>query len=147
MDTPLEPSLAAPVSAARFYALRLKPGADVVDELRKFVNINGLRAVAIVTAVGSLTRAKLRFANTGVWVQREGHFEIVSLVGTIDAKGEHIHISLSDRTGVTLGAHFGPGSAVYTTAEIVLAELAAFDFTRELCSQSGYDELVVRPRA
>jgi len=136
-----------PSSVARFYALRLKPGQDVALELRKFVDEAGLKAVSIVSVVGSLTKASLRFANTGVWVEREGHFEIVSLVGTIDAKADHLHISLSDRHGVTIGAHFGPGSSVYTTAEIILAELTDFDFTRELCPLSGYEELIVSPRA
>jgi predicted DNA-binding protein with PD1-like motif len=136
-----------PASSARFYAVRFKPGDDLALELRKFVDARGLKAVSIVSVVGSLTKAKLRFAHTGVWVEREGHFEIVSLVGTIDAKADHLHISLSDGTGVTIGAHFGPGSAVYTTAEVVLAELTDLDFSRELCPLSGWEELVVAARA
>ena len=75
-----------------------------------------------------------------------GHFEIVSLVGTLDAKGEHVHISLSDREGTTIGAHFGPGSSVYTTAEVVIAELSELSFRREMCSMSGYEELIVDHR-
>lgn len=136
----------ATASQARFYALRLKPGQDVVEELRKFVDANNLKAVSVVSVVGSLTKALLRFANTGVWAEVTGHFEIVSLVGTIDAKGEHLHISLSDRTGKTIGAHFGVGSAVYTTAEITLAEFSDLDFRRELCPQSGWEELIVDDR-
>lgn len=133
-------------SRARFYALRLTPGQDVVEELRKFVNANGLKAVSIVSVVGSLRKALLRYANTGVWAEVSGHFEIVSLVGTIDEKGEHLHISLSDRTGKTIGAHFGVGSSVYTTAEITLAEFEDLSFRRELCQQSGWEELVVESR-
>ncbi|MNI01287.1 hypothetical protein D3C73_541250 [compost metagenome] len=137
----------APSSGARFYAVRLKPGQDVVKELRAFVNANSLKAVSIVSVVGSLNTALLRYANTGVWAEVSGHFEIVSLVGTIDEKGEHLHISLSDRTGKTIGAHFGEGSAVYTTAEITLAEFTDLSFRRELCPQSGWEELVVEPRS
>lgn len=136
----------APASAARFYAIRLTPGQDVVEELRKFVNENDLKAVSIVSVVGSLTKALLRYANTGVWSEVSGHFEIVSLVGTIDAKGEHLHISLSDRTGKTIGAHFGVGSSVYTTAEITLVEFSDLSFRRELCAQSGWEELIVESR-
>jgi len=137
----------APSSSARFYAVRLTPGQDVVEELRKFVNENNLKAVSVVSVVGSLRKALLRYANTGVWAEVSGHFEIVSLVGTIDAAGEHLHISLSDRTGVTTGAHFGVGSSVYTTAEIILAELTDLSFRRELCAQSGWEELVVEARS
>lgn len=133
-------------STARFFALRLKPGDDVVLELRKFVNANQLKAVAIVTAVGSLTTARLRYANVNEWDRISGHFEILSLVGTIDAKGEHLHISLSDGTGRTIGAHFGAGSSVYTTAEIVLAELVDLEFDREPCEISGWDELTISRR-
>ncbi len=135
-----------PPSRGRFYAVRFKPGEDLLAGLRTFVEARGLQAVSIVTAVGSLKKAPLRLANTGVWETREGHFEIVSLVGTIDPAGEHLHISLSDRHGVTVGAHFGPGSAVYTTAEVVLVELEDYRFTREPCALSGYDELIVSPR-
>lgn len=136
----------APASGARFYAIRLKPGQDVVKELRAFVNANRLKAVSIVSVVGSLNTALLRYANTGVWAEVSDHFEIVSLVGTIDEKGEHLHISLSDRTGKTIGAHFGVGSAVYTTAEIILAEFPDLQFRRELCPQSGWEELIVEER-
>ncbi|MDQ0321988.1 putative DNA-binding protein with PD1-like motif [Pararhizobium capsulatum DSM 1112] len=136
----------APSSGARFYAVRLKPGQDVVKELRAFVDANNLKAVSIVSVVGSLNTALLRYANTGVWSEVSGHFEIVSLVGTIDEKGEHLHISLSDRTGQTIGAHFGVGSAVYTTAEITLAEFPDLSFRRELCPQSGWEELTVEGR-
>lgn len=136
----------ARASQARFYVIRLEPGDDVVEELRAFVNAKGLKAVSIVSVVGSLNTALLRYANTGVWAEVSGHFEIVSLVGTIDEKGEHLHISLSDRTGKTIGAHFGVGSAVYTTAEIVLAELEDLSFRRELCAKSGWEELIVEPR-
>jgi predicted DNA-binding protein with PD1-like motif len=134
-------------SSARFFALRLKPGDDIILELRKFVNANDLKAVAIVTAVGSLTSALLRYANVSEWDRISGHFEILSLVGTIDANGEHVHISLSDGTGKAIGAHFGVGSSVYTTAEIVLAELVDLEFDREPCELSGWDELTISGRS
>ena len=135
-----------PSSTARYYAIRLKPGQDLLKGIRALVSEKQLRAVAIVTCVGSLTRANLRFANTGKWVERTGHFEIISLVGTVDAEGEHLHIGLADGEGASIGAHFGPGSSVYTTAEIVLVELTDFEFTRTPCELSGYEELVVAER-
>jgi predicted DNA-binding protein with PD1-like motif len=138
--------MSLPSSAARYYAIRLKPGEDLLEGIRAVVTEKQVRAVAVVTCVGSLTKANLRFANTGKWVERTGHFEIISLVGTVDAKGEHLHIGLADREGISVGAHFGLGSSVYTTAEVVLAELTDFEFTRTLCPMSGYEELVVAER-
>jgi len=133
-------------SSARYYAVRFKPGDDLLVELRRFMQAAGLRAATIVTCVGSLTKATLRFAHTGVWTEHSGFFEIVSLVGTIDAESEHVHIAISDSQGKTLGAHLVPGSSVFTTAEVVLAELQELSFHREPCEQSGYPELIIEPR-
>ena len=133
-------------SEARFYAFRLTPGEDLVQGVRRFVAAHSLRAVAVLTCVGSLTRATLRFANADTWIEISGPFEILSLVGTVDEHGEHLHIGLADSEGRCIGGHFGLGSSVYTTAEIVLAELAGFEFRRTPCSLSGYDELTVEPR-
>jgi predicted DNA-binding protein with PD1-like motif len=139
-------SLATP-SRGRFWAVRFAAGEDLVAGLRAFVAARHLQAAAIVTAVGSLTRVTLRAANSPTWETCEGHFEIVSLVGTIDAEGEHLHIALADHLGVTVGAHLGLGSCIHTTVEIVLVELEDYGFTREPCETSDAGDLVVLPRA
>ncbi len=131
-------------SAARFYALRLEPGTDVLATIQAFVAANDLKAVAIVTVVGSLTDAVIRYANQPGGTLSQGHFEIVSMVGTVEPTGAHVHLSLSDGTGAMFGGHMLPGCLVYTTAEIVLASLEDFVFVRVPCAKSGYDELVVR---
>lgn len=132
-------------SAVRFYAMRLVPGTDVLAALQDFVRENDLKAVAIVTVVGSLTDALIRYANQPDGTSSQGHFEIVSMVGTIEPTGAHVHISLSDGTGKMFGGHMLPGCLVYTTAEIVLAHLTDFAFTRVPCPLSTYDELSIRP--
>ena len=85
----------------------------------------------IVTCVGSLTRYSLRLADTpGVRV-REGKWEIVSLVGTLTAKGDsHLHMSLSDGRERMFGGHVLYGCKVYTTAEIVIGEPRDLEFIR-----------------
>lgn len=130
-------------SAARFYALRLVPGTDVLAGVQDFVRENDLKAVAIVTVVGSLTDAVIRYANQPGGTLSQGHFEIVSMVGTVEPTGAHVHISLSDGTGRMFGGHMLPGCLVYTTAEIVLAHLTEFVFMRSACPLSGYDELTI----
>ena len=133
-------------SEVRCFAFRLVPGEDLVQGVRSFVAAHHLRAVAVVTCVGSLTRVTLRFANAEKWVEKRGPFEILSLAGTVDEHGEHLHIGLADSRGRCIGGHFGTGSNVYTTVEIVLAELTALEFRRMPCSLSGYDELKVTSR-
>lgn len=139
-------ALLAPASAGRHLALRLRPGQDLQQEIFAFARRQNLRAAAIVTCVGSLKTANVRFANQPEGTPLTGPFEIVSLVGTFTREGGHLHISLSDRKGATLGGHLMPQSAVYTTAEIVLVELEDLVFLREKDTETTYNELVIRPR-
>jgi len=70
--------------------------------------------------------------------------EIVSLVGTLAAKGgPHLHISVANSQGQTIGGHLMEGNSIYTTAEVVLGNANNLLFVRELDPQSGYEELVV----
>eukprot|EP01103_Thecamoeba_quadrilineata_P011856 TRINITY_DN2933_c0_g1_i1.p1 TRINITY_DN2933_c0_g1~~TRINITY_DN2933_c0_g1_i1.p1 ORF type:complete len:112 (-),score=15.55 TRINITY_DN2933_c0_g1_i1:25-360(-) len=98
----------------------------------------------IATVVGSLTKVNLRLANTFDCLEKEGHFEIVSVVGTLSPQGLHIHMCISDHTGATFGGHLKPGNLVYTTAEIVIGVLHQYSFLREQCPLSGWPELVVK---
>lgn len=122
---------------------RLKPGQDLLDEIERFVAENNIRAGCILSAVGSLTQATLRFANRNTYHTCTGHFEIVSATGTVSTHGCHLHIAISDGNGQTLGGHLVSGCTIYTTAEIVLAVFPHLVYRREPCELSGYDELVV----
>ncbi|MBJ6144552.1 DNA-binding protein [Hymenobacter sp. BT559] len=129
------------------HALRLRPGDDLREALLAYVAQHHLGAGAVLTCVGSLTVATLRLANQEGPTEYRGHFEIVSLVGTVSATGgSHLHLSVADSTGRTLGGHLLAGCRVYTTAEIVLAALPGLEFTRETDPTFGYKELVVKPK-
>ena len=104
-----------------------------------------LEAGCVLTCVGSLRKAVLRFANQEQSVTLDGHFEIVSLTGVFSMHGGHYHIAISDGEGRTYGAHLMDGSEVYTTAEIVLASLDDFRFLRSFDPQTGYPELDIQP--
>ena len=80
-----------PLSPGRYAALRLKPGEDPVAALRALQVQTGAQAMALVTCVGSLTRAVIRHANRPEGTVYRGHYEITSLVGTIDPLAEHLH--------------------------------------------------------
>ena len=136
----------SPGSAVRAYAFRLTPGHDLKQRLLAFAKAEGLRAAAVVTAVGSLTTVRLRLANQQQATVRHGHFEIVALVGTATGTAGHLHLAVADETGAMFGGHLLDGCTVYTTAEIVLAELTGANFTRELDPTFGYNELVVGRR-
>lgn len=44
------------------FALRLKPDRDLKQALKEFVYLNNIQSGYILTAVGSLKQAKIRFA-------------------------------------------------------------------------------------
>jgi uncharacterized protein len=126
------------------YAFRLKPGQDLRTELEKFVQEKKITAGWIGTCVGSLTNYNIRFANQPTGATGVGHFEIVSLVGTLSTSGSHMHISISDSTGKTIGGHLLQGCTVYTTAEIVLQSSNSFIFKREKDGTTPWEELQVK---
>lgn len=128
------------------YALRLKPGMDLKQEMAQFVKDRQLQSTSISTCVGSLRELTIRPANQKELLHLKGHFEIVSLTGTFADKGEHnhIHISVSDSTGYTIGGHLVDGNIIYTTAEVVLLNNTNIEFTREIDPVTTYHELKVK---
>lgn len=130
----------------RVYALRLRPGQDLRQELEKFTKERGIRAGFVITTVGSLRKASLRLADRSEVTGFEGKFEIVSLVGTLAQDGVHLHASISDGEGRTVGGHLVEGCLVYTTAEIIIGEATGMEFRRETDATTGYKELTIRPR-
>ncbi|MEP7321908.1 MAG: PPC domain-containing DNA-binding protein [Saprospiraceae bacterium] len=129
------------------FILRLGPDKDLKKEIIAFAKAHHIRAGYIITCVGSLKKASLRLADLSIattWTQK---FEIVSLVGTLAEDGSaHLHLSISDSTGNTLGGHLLDDNLIYTTAEIVIGEAMDLKFTREEDSLTTFKELVVEKR-
>jgi uncharacterized protein len=125
------------------YPFRLKPGQDLRKSIEEYVKENDIKAGWVATCVGSLTDYNIRFANQKEGNTGTGHFEIVSLTGTVSTNGSHIHISVSDSTGRTIGGHLLQGCIVYTTAEIVLHSSPNYIFKREKDGSTPWEELQV----
>ncbi len=127
------------------YALRLRPGMDIKKELTQFVVSHHLQAASVSSCVGSLRELTIRPANQKELLHLRGHYEIVSLTGTFADEGQHnhLHISVSDSTGNTIGGHLVDGSLIYTTAEIVLLNSKDMNFTRVVDPETRYYELEV----
>src|SRR5664279_2062789 len=128
------------------YVLRLLQGADLRLSVEKFVTENEIKAGWIVTCVGSLTTYSIRFANQKDPVTSDGFFEIVSLSGTVSVNGCHLHISIADDKGTTIGGHLVNGCIIYTTAEIVVTESARYIFAREKDNTTGFKELHINQK-
>jgi len=100
-----------------------------------------LLGAVVLSAVGCLSRARLRDA-TGVNIQEiDRHLEIVSLTGTVSEKRCHLHIAFSREDLSVIGGHLTSGCVVNTTAEVVLCELEDVGFDKVFDPQTGYHEL------
>lgn len=135
----------ARAATAKVLALRLEPGADLKETLDELARRHAIEAGVVLTCVGSLSRAVIRLASGTKTRTLRRKLEIVSLVGTLSARGgSHLHVSLADTRGAMVGGHLKPGSIVFTTAEVAVGVLAGVRFEREQDERTGYRELVIR---
>jgi predicted DNA-binding protein with PD1-like motif len=125
------------------HSLRLHPHQDLLLELDQWAAAHDVEAACVVTCVGSLRRAVLRYANQPDGTLLEEKYEILALSGTLSKHGSHLHIALSDGQGQTVGGHLLAGCHIYTTAEIVLAVLPNQRFLRLPDQATGYEELYI----
>ena len=130
----------------KVYAFRLKPGEDLRNGIEVLVKEKNITAGWINTCVGSLTDYNIRFANQQEGSHASGHFEIVSLSGTVSVNGSHLHVSISDSTGKTIGGHLMDGCKIYTTAEIVIGSTSSYEFKREKDGTTSWEELQVNEK-
>jgi uncharacterized protein len=132
------------VNQCRLHAARLVPGQDLRRELERLTSVHTIRAGFVLSAVGSLTTVALRLANQKHEHVLQGHFEIVSLTGTLGPDGLHLHIAVSDEKGVTTGGHLLEGCIVLTTVELVIGEAVGLIFHRETDPRTTFKELSIQ---
>lgn len=125
------------------YIFRLKKGSDLKKEIRKFVEEKNIHAGIIKCAVGCLYEAHFRLAEGKEFFHKKDNFEIVSIMGTVSVNGLHIHISLSDKNGNTVGGHLTEGCFIDTTAEVCIESFDNMKFDRQFDEETGYKELVI----
>lgn len=130
----------------RFVAIRLMPGRDLRGRLEEVFAETGASAGFVVSCVGSLVSAQLRYADRVDATPVPGPLEIVHLAGTFGPDGAHLHLSVADSEGLQRGGHLLPGSQIRTTAEVVFAVTESVRFSRMPCVESGYTELVPEVR-
>ena len=136
-------------SGLKVYPVRLSPNMDVLVQIRSLMTNAKLRSVFIMTCVGSVKACRLCMANSNETIDLTVPHEIVSLVGTFDSEGAHVHGSFSDSTGRVVAGHVMGGfpMVVFTTAEIMLGECTDVIFSRDMDPNTGYPELVIREKA
>ncbi|XP_018007958.1 bifunctional protein GlmU-like [Hyalella azteca] len=134
----------------RVHVIRLRPGTEVTEELQRLAREELQAGGCVLTCVGSVTGITLRFASQDTGGDNKiqsfkGHYEVLSLVGTLTKDGLHLHTCLGDKDGKTIGGHVMGDMVTYTTMELVIGVMEDFVLTREFDEETKFDELVVTP--
>ena len=124
------------------HCIRLHRGDDLLDSIKDICRRNNIAAGVVLSAVGCISKGRVRDAS-GVTIRDiTDHCEIVSLNGTISAARCHLHIALSKEDLSTIGGHLCTGCIINTTCELVIAELPNVSIQKEYDPETGYHELV-----
>lgn len=127
--------------SASIEVARLHPGEDLRRAIENVAAERGIEAGFVLSAIGSLDPAALRYAGNPEATVLRGDYEILTLAGTLGTGGVHLHMSVSDAKGQVLGGHVAAGCIVRTTAEIVIGRAEGWTFDREPDPRTGYREL------
>ena len=125
-----------------FKCFRLTKGMDLKKEIENYAVEHHISGI-ILCSVGCLSKLVIRLADGKSILKKEEPFEIVSITGTLSPDGVHIHISVSDSNGNTIGGHLKDGCIVNTTAEVCLQIFDDIQFSRKYDQSTGYNELVI----
>jgi len=127
--------------------LRLPPACDLRREIEHAVSTLPEQSGFVLSGIGSLTQASLRFAAAESPTLLVEPLEVLSLAGSVTPEGAHLHALVSTASGRVLGGHLGYGCLVRTTAEVLVAVLPEWWLSREHDSATGYKELAIVRRS
>lgn len=126
------------------HCTRLHRGDDLLLSIEELCKAKNIKSGAVISAVGCISKGKIRDAS-GVTIRNISEdCEIVSLMGTVSAKRCHLHISLSKEDLSTIGGHLCEGCIINTTCELVIADFPDIEIDVEDDPETGYDELIFR---
>ena len=138
----MEKTILTAAGAASYHCIRLRRGDDLLLSIRKIAEEKQIAAGVVLSAVGCISRGRVRDAS-GITIRDIGeHCEILSLDGTVSQTRCHLHIGLSREDLTAIGGHLCPGCIINTTCELVIAELPGIRYDVEEDPETGYDELI-----
>ena len=138
----MELSILSTSGPMKCHCVRLHRVDDLMLSIKAICRDRKIAAGVVLSAVGCISKGRIRDAS-GVTIRDiTDHCEIVSLNGTVSETRCHLHIALSKEDLSTIGGHLCPGCIINTTCELVIAELPGIRFGVENDPETGYDELI-----
>ena len=102
--------------------LHLEPGQDLLLSLSAIAQEKRISGF-LLGVVGNLSKASFQCPGRDKPTVLEGELEIITLNGTFDADGVHLHLSLSDGACQVWGGHLEQGSLIMKGADLLLGIL------------------------
>ena len=138
----MEKTILTAAGTPTYHCIRLHRGDDLLLSIRRIAEEKHIAAGVVLSAVGCISRGRVRDAS-GVTIRDIGeHCEILSLDGTVSETRCHLHIGLSREDLTAIGGHLCPGCIINTTCELIIAELPGIRYDVEEDPETGYDELI-----
>ncbi len=128
----------------KIHCFRLKRGQDLLLSIKEYLLEKHIKAGTILSAVGCVSKARIRDASGVTIRELMEPLEIVSLMGTVSESRSHLHVAFSKEDLSTVGGHLVEGCIINTTGEIVIMELEEYSFHGEYDAETGYDELIIK---
>ena len=136
------PSIVTGLGPMKCHSLRLRRGMDLMLSIKALCEEKNIAAGVVLSAVGCISKGRVRDASGVTFREITDHCEIVSLNGTVSRERCHLHIALSKEDLSTIGGHLCEGCIINTTCELVIAEIPETRIDKEFDAETGYDELV-----
>jgi predicted DNA-binding protein with PD1-like motif len=131
----------ASLRPGRIHILRVDPGEDVLETVRRFLKDADIQQAVVLGGYGTLAAYQLhwvthnRIPTDNHFRREEGGIEILSMNGLVVDGEPHIHVTLSTPDGA-FGGHLEPGCIAYVLCEMFFAEVEGVPLRRQRVSVS-----------
>jgi predicted DNA-binding protein with PD1-like motif len=124
------------MSVQRVHILRIDPGEDGLESIRRFLQEANIRQAVVLGGYGTLAAYHLhwvthnRIPTDNRFGRGEGGMELLSMSGLVVEGEPHIHIALSTPDGA-FGGHLESGCVAYVLCEVFFAEVEGVNLSRQ----------------
>jgi predicted DNA-binding protein with PD1-like motif len=148
-------------SLSRVIAARFAPGCDLAESIETIAQEENITDGVILSGAASLRKAVLR--NVGrfpgkfpitddvrIFARRTDPMELLAISGNISTRDGHVHlhchivVSSGEEDGRAYGGHLLKGTEIFSTGEIVIAEITGCRMIRLEDPETKAQELYFR---